>query len=337
MTLVEWFPYPVTPQSVDRESTDVPAVDQVLRLLYPWADVSQLRDAVPEWLIDGAGLDLRYLRRVLNALDRQVYPSPVTVRFGPEDVVRHEYEDGMVIFLDKDDRSVSRPMLEGILHEPHVTAVLRRYLTPGMTVVDVGANIGYFTMLASRLVGPSGRVVAVEPNSENCRLILLSANANKADNVELLPLALDRVRGWSYFTTAIGSNGNFQFGDLPDFMDGHGLVVPTFPLDELIDGPIHLMKLDVEGAEGRAVAGARTLIEKWRPIVISEFSLEMLDRVSSVSGAEYLRWFEDRGYSISVLNRETGTPGPSVSSEDLLASWPWRGHIEDLLLRPSVK
>jgi hypothetical protein len=107
------------------------------------------------------------LRKLLSGLDRQAHPSPVSIRFRREDTSTLDLED-FSITLDRADASVSAIIADRGEYEPHVAAALREYCKPGMTVVDVGANIGYHTMLLSRLVGHEGRVMAFEPSSESC-------------------------------------------------------------------------------------------------------------------------------------------------------------------------
>ena len=255
------------------------------------------------------------------------------MRFGPDDVVTHRLDNGITLYLDREDGAVSRPILAGD-YEAHLVPVFERFCRPGMTVVDVGANIGLYTLLASKLVGPTGRVVAIEPSSENCRLILLSVEANRAENVELLPLALDRDRGWSNLSGHFGSNGGLVSGDASSLTSGWSEIVPTFALDDLVEGPVDFLKIDVEGAEGRVVAGARRILETSRPVVATELSLEMLPRVSGISGEEYLEGFEALGYRISLLNRDTGQPDPPTTSAQLLKEWADPLQIEDLLLLP---
>jgi FkbM family methyltransferase len=308
------------------------ALATALRLLYPTRDPADLQ-AGAQVLVGDAVTDLHGLRRILATFDRQFFPSPVSVRFGPDDVVAHQLDDGTTLYLDRDDGAVSQPLLHGD-YEAHLVPIFRQFCRPGMTVVDVGANVGLYTMLASSLVGSSGRVVAVEPNSENCRLILLSVDANHAENVELLPLALDRGRGWSNLSGHFGSNGGLVSGDAVGLTSGWSEIVPTFALDDLVPGPVHFLKIDVEGAEGRVVAGAQRILEASRPVVATELSLEMLPRVSGISGEEYLSGFAALGYSISLLNRDTGRPDPPTTVADLLDSWKDPFQIEDLLLLP---
>ncbi len=308
-------------------------LDAALSMLYPSREPSDLH-AIAYGLVGDSVTDLHGLRQLLTTFDRQFFPSPVSVRFGPSDIVTHELDNGMTIYLDRDDGAVSRPLLNGD-YEAHLVPTFREFCRPGMTVVDVGANVGLYTMLASSLVGSSGRVVAVEPSSENCRLILLSVEANKADNVELYPVALDRTRGWSNLSGHFGSNGGLVSADPTSLQSGWSEIVPTFALDDLVEGPVHFLKIDVEGAEGRVVAGAQGILTTSRPIVASEFSLEMLPRVSGISGEEYLDGFEALGYRISLFNRETGRPDPPTSASELLRNWGDPLQIEDLLLIPT--
>jgi FkbM family methyltransferase len=308
------------------------ALDATLALLYPSRDPSDLHGRA-HGLVGDAIVDLRGMRRILSTFDRQFFPSPVSVRFGPADIVTYELENGMTIYLDRDDGAVSQPLLNGD-YEAHLVPLFRQFCQPGMTVIDVGANVGLYTMLASALVGSSGRVVAVEPNSENCRLILLSLDANQVENVELFPLALDRDRGWSNLSGHFGSNGGLVSGDASSLRAGWSEIVPTFALDDLVEGPVDFLKIDVEGAEGRVVAGARRILETSRPVVATELSLEMLPRVSGISGEEYLGGFEALGYRISLLNRGTGLPDPPTTAAQLLKEWADPLQIEDLLLLP---
>jgi FkbM family methyltransferase len=316
----------------DGPPPDSLALDAALTMLYPSREASDLH--VPAHaLVGDAVVDLHGLRQILSTFDRQFFPSPVTVRFGPDDIVTHRLDNGITLFLDREDGAVSRPILAGD-YEAHLVPVFERFCRPGMTVVDVGANLGLYSLLASKLVGPAGRVVAIEPSSENCRLILLSVDANRAENVELLPLALDRGRGWSNLSGHFGSNGGLVSGDVPSLTSGWSEIVPTFALDDLVEGRVDFLKIDVEGAEGRVVAGAQRILDTSRPVVATELSLEMLPRVSGISGEEYLEGFEALGYRICLLNRGTGLPDPPTTSAQLLKEWADPLQIEDLLLLP---
>ena len=121
-------------------------------MLYPSREASDLH-APAHALVGDAVVDLHGLRQILSTFDRQFFPSPVTVRFGPDDIVTHRLDNGITLFLDREDGAVSRPILAGD-YEAHLVPVFERFCRPGMTVVDVGANLGLYTLLASKLVGP---------------------------------------------------------------------------------------------------------------------------------------------------------------------------------------
>jgi FkbM family methyltransferase len=273
------------------------------------------------------------IRRMLGSIEHQVAPTAFSVQLTGEDAVRCTVGD-VELLCDAADAAVT-PGLRSGAYEPHLTSVFERYCRPGMTVVDVGANLGYFTLLAARLVGPSGRVVALEPNSENCRLLLSSLRLSGISNVDLLPVAADEKPGWAYYSTHVGSNGGLI--DDGDLLSRLGTVVPTFRLDDLVDEPVGFLKMDVEGAEGRVVLGATRIIERDRPIVTTELKEEMLRRVSDRSVADYLGYFGDLGYTPSLLDKRSGVERPYPSVSALLDEWGDDDELRDVLLVPAPR
>lgn len=308
----------------------------VMQVLYPCPLPGDLH--LDDEALDAAGSlrveDLGTVRRVLAALDGPSAPSPVLVRFGPDDLVEVDLGDRVMV-LDRADSSVSQEIIAWRSYEPGITAQIARHLGTGMTFVDVGANVGYFSILASRLVGPSGRVVAVEPSSENCRLLLLSIERNRADNIELCPVAAGARRGWAHLSHHIGSNASLVDPTGHELRRGYGTVVPVFPLDQLVLGPVDLVKIDVEGAEGLAMTGARRLIEASRPVIVTEGSEEMLQRVSAVSLHDYLSWFASIGYRVFLVEPTISAEPTEVAVDDLIARWDDPFRIANFLLLPA--
>jgi FkbM family methyltransferase len=210
--------------------------------------------------------------------------------------------DGSSIYVaSTGDADISGAIRSNSEYEPAVTAALRTCLSEGGCFIDVGASLGYFTVLAARAVGNDGRVVAFEPGPHNQSMVLLNLVHNGLTNVELLPYALsDRREVVSY--RRLGSNGaiapllgaeSVAIGDL----------VQALPMDEVLadERRIDVVKIDVEGAEGRVLRGAATIIDRFRPTLLFELTPGALAEVSDTTGAALLHWLEGYGYSFRVL------------------------------------
>lgn len=238
----------------------------------------------------------RVFRAAIAAFDHQHHVTPFRVRLADDDV-RFAEIDGVAVATDPTDLAVGVPLGHGG-YERHLRNFWAGRLGPGMTFLDVGANIGGFTMLAAKLVGPQGSVFAYEPNAENCRLIQLGGDRNGFTNIRLQPVGLGDSNGAAIFTTAIGSNGRLLLEGLnPTGADGS--VIPLRRLDdEPIAGPIHGIKIDVEGCEGLVVAGAAATIDRWRPVVTVEFSPHMLRQIGGTTPESLLGFFTSRDYRV---------------------------------------
>jgi FkbM family methyltransferase len=308
------------------------ALTALLELVYDAVD-----ERVVERATELAGTDritdLGQVRAIIRGFDRHSQPTAMEIRLRAADVEWVPVR-GLSLAVDRTDDAVSKPIAAGGW-EPHTTGVFERLLRPGMTVVDVGANVGYFTLLAADLVGPEGRVYAFDPNPENCRLIASSIERNQLDTVSLFPVALGAENGFSYFTSAIGSNGAML--RRPRLAEGYDSLIPVFRLDGLVDGPLDLLKIDVEGAEHLVVTGGRALIERSRPAIVTEFSCDMIQIASGVAPIDYLRTVLLPDYRMFVVERGGEGLRAVDSPESLLDAWPGRDHIEDLLLVPAER
>jgi FkbM family methyltransferase len=208
---------------------------------------------------------------------------------------------GFSIYVDDADTAVGQHVKRDG-YEPHITALFRDRVRPGMHVLDIGANIGYYTMLSASLVGPSGSVTAIEPNPDSVRLLEASRRANSFDNVTVLQLAAGRERG---LLVLHGSYGNVMTSAAPDEATAliNSTTVPSFKVDDLIprDKKIDFVKIDVEGAEYNALLGASELIKRCHPTIVSEFSPSTMPGISGVDGRGYLRFLLDFDYTIAVI------------------------------------
>ena len=243
--------------------------------------------------------------------------------------------EGFQLMVPPADAAVGAAIAASGRHEPHVTRAFAAELRPGQHVLDIGANIGWFTMLAAARVGVAGRVTAIEPNGGNARLIELGRRANGFENVVILQVAAARASGLLalYRTHSNGSTGTI--GSDAALLEAD--TVPAFRLDELLAGapPVDLIKIDVEGAEAAALEGLDAIIRRDRPPIVSEFAPNMMPGGSGRSGAEYLGWLGARGYGFAVIEAD-GRVTQAASPDAVLAAHVASGvdHI-DILCRPA--
>lgn len=202
------------------------------------------------------------------------------------------------IYAREEDISVGRHVLGGD-YEPHVQATFRRHIRPGMSVLDIGANIGFFTMLSASLVGPAGRVFAIEPNAENVKLIEASRRENGFEQVSILAAGA----GSKMSLLALhASFSNGSAGPLGGSLDSllSSTVVPVIPLDRVLEGRWDFVKIDVEGHELEALHGMRRVLVEQRPFICSEFAGGGI-----VGGArEYLKFLEGLDYDLAHITED---------------------------------
>jgi len=211
---------------------------------------------------------------------------------------------GYTMYVPPLDSEVGRHIYGAQCYEPNVTAAIQRQLAPGLTFIDVGANIGYYTLMAAHRVGETGTVVAFEPNPSNVRFIHASALANRFGHLRVYPFAVadsEVLLGYS----SMGTNGVISWLTTERDVLTAPSVVHAVRLDDVLQGleAIDIIKIDVEGAEHSALVGAGAIIESHHPVIFSEFAPYALEAVSGVSGDDYLRLLiDDYRYRISVID-----------------------------------
>lgn len=152
------------------------------------------------------------------------------------------------------------------IYEPETSRFLADHLRPGDTFWDLGANAGYHTLMGARAVGPTGRVIAVEPDPGTCEILRDQLEINGIGNCTIVQAAVaDRPGRTVLIQRASDPRGNaLQQIDNPaiDNKEGDAVEVPSLTLDELISyhpAP-RLIKMDIEGAEVLALPGGRKLL-----------------------------------------------------------------------------
>jgi FkbM family methyltransferase len=233
-----------------------------------------------------------------------------------------EPREGLRLWIDLGDTGVSRNCLLGD-YEPVETAFIEGFLKPGMAFIDIGANIGWYSVLAAKRVGPQGRVYSFEPRPDTCGALRKSLAENGFDHARVSQLALSDSPG----RLIVASQGNSPGGTWLLTTEALNAAFPASAyrydvevarLDDLPIERCDLLKIDVEGAEYRALSGARQTLSRLKPVILSEVNPSVLKAVSGVSVAEYLALLFDIGYTA----HEVTPDGPGLPLGEAFAQNP---------------
>jgi len=141
--------------------------------------------------------------------------------------------------------------------------LIERLVRPGMTVYDVGAQAGFYTLMFSAIVGVTGHVIAFEPCAYEARYLLDHLRLNSLSNAQVIQAAVGAVSGLGRFSTERGSCQNqLQAEGMSP------LTVPVLALDDAELSPPDVIKMDIEGGETDALLGARRMLREHRPVVL---------------------------------------------------------------------
>jgi len=144
-------------------------------------------------------------------------------------------------------------------YEPQTTAIFKELVKPKMKVVDIGANNGYFTLLASKLVGAEGEVLAFEPEQRNFDDLMQNINLNKSANVVSVRKAVgDRNIETVMFTSDVEPGECSLFQCYPS--NKNMVKVEMVKLDSVLNGKVDIVKSDTEGNELGVLLGAEQLL-----------------------------------------------------------------------------
>lgn len=230
---------------------------------------------------------------------------------------------GPMLFVDPLDEHVCAGIIVHGLWEAWGTAVVNALLRPGGRVVEVGANVGYYTVTMAARVGPQGHVTSLEANPRLVALIAKSVRVNGfGDRVRLVGrAAMDRPGTVDFVSFRTNSGG----GHVPSVVgaqydEGQGeperFQVEAVRLDDLDCGPVDLIRIDAEGSEAFILRGAEALLKANPDVAICmEWSRLQID--SRTSAVDFVDWLIGLGFRFWKIGPPNGlTP---VTREELLA------------------
>lgn len=201
---------------------------------------------------------------------------------------------------------IDKWLYTGADFEPHIKRLVLKYLNRGDHFLDIGANIGYFTLIASQKVSQSGSVVSFEPNPAIQQRLLRNIELNKRKNITVIKKALSNINGIIEFKTPVNelqNSGRSSFRNIEE--EYKILEVETIKLDTMLTElpKISLVKMDIEGAEYLALNGMPLFLQRDRPKIIIELSDVFLKQMGS-SAAEVLTLLDSYSYDFFIISED---------------------------------
>ena len=189
------------------------------------------------------------LRKIAQAIIKTMIPPQMEMQ-------------GVTLFLNQDD-----PVLCGALtlgcYEQFELKIFQSLLRPGMCVLDLGANIGLYSMVAAKAVGPEGRVVAVEPDERNCRFVEKTAKYNGFQNLTLVCKAVSDKTGGGKLYLCGDNKADHRIYDNNNLREA--VEIELTSVDDLRKEKgivkVDVMKMDIQGAEAMALRGMKTVLK----------------------------------------------------------------------------
>ena len=259
------------------------------------------------------------VRKTSGYMNNQLHPEFVEI-------------EGNKIYLDEND---SLFLSSSILHEQTIVNLVKNEIKKGDVVIDIGAHIGYYTVLFAKLVGPKGRVFAFEASPTNFEILKKNVNVNGYQNVTLNNKAVSDKNGkLTLYITGRTSTENFLFKP-ENFVDSskikNTIEIDSITLDEYFrdfKGQINFLKMDISGAEPRVIKGMGSILSKNDSLKIQQEWWPNAIRTHGNEPDSHLKLLTQMGYKIYEID---GTKNKLnlVTSDDLMKTYP-NSKLEDI-------
>ena len=246
------------------------------------------------------------LRQLTNWTIRKLLPKQVEIH-------------GATVVLNPTDPVVSGALHFGV-YEKAETRFFQSACRDGMTFLDVGANLGYYTALAARAVGPNGRVLAVEPDPDSFGYLEQTIAANAVGNVKAFPVAASDAHAMLPLYISTDNRGDNRLYASDE--ERPQVAVKARPLDALLRenkiDTVDLIKIDVQGYEPKVIAGLReTITASPNLTLLTEFWPQGIDEAGEDAN-EFLQTLRELGLTLHELQPD-GSLAELTDDTDLIA------------------
>jgi FkbM family methyltransferase len=219
---------------------------------------------------------------------------------------------GSKMYLDLADEGISRDLIIDGIRERISVEVVTKELKSGDIVVDIGANIGYYVLLESKLVGDKGKIYAIEPDPSNVELLEKNIEINGLSNVEVFQHAIgdsNDIHSMHLFSERnLGTLMDIAGTSKEELVTGN-IEVKTLTLDDFLENKPYpnLIRMDVEGYEYQIIRGMKNILQRNLPLTLFiDFHFHLLKRQESV---EILNTLKSAGFRIAYMAKEVRQRG----------------------------
>lgn len=259
-------------------------------------DILSLIYKKSEETLSGHGLEKYYIvRAIAGYLKSQLKSDSVVI-------------DGHKLFLDSED---SLRLSINKVYEPFEIDIAKKEIHKGDTVLELGAYIGYHTLIFAKLVGDNGKVIAFEPEPNNFELLKRNVEVNNYKNIILVQKAVSNKTGKIKIYLSKKNKGDHRIFDSRDNRDF--TEIDAIRLDEYFKNnknKINFIWMSIQGAEFDAIQGMSDILRESKNVkIVSEFTPHLLEKFGRKS-EEYLRTLQDYGFKIQHLDRKKKVANP---------------------------
>jgi len=257
-------------------------------------------------------------RKILNKIILSKIPSQITIPEG-------------TLLLDQTDVAVSASLALGVFENTEID-LFRKCLKRGFSVVDIGANIGYYTVIAAKSVGPEGKVFSYEPENINHSFLEKNIKANNFSNVTALKIGLSDKKGSNKLYLDKNNKGRHT---LAYEKNKECLTIDTDTLDNSLkkygSPKIDLIKIDIEGAEFMALEGMKETINRSPELILfTELYPKAMERLGG-NALAYLDDLKGLGFSLSVIDEDTKQVTPIKDIGQFMRDFPKGESFKNIL------
>lgn len=259
-----------------------------------------------------------YTRILAKTQIRKLVDAYIASRIPPELII----PEGTLI-LNQKDAAVSGMIAMG-LYEPYETALFRETLKPGMNVVDIGANIGFYSVIAASHIIPTGTLFSFEPEQTNFDFLEANCFRNNFKNVHRYQKALSDKTGISTLYITKENTGAYSLVNNRNSHESTTVAVST--LDDILDSKgapnIDLIKMDIEGGEFNAVKGMKKTIDRSPNLTLfMEFYPNAIRRFGN-DPQQFLQTLLEMGLKLFIIDEDTKSLRPIADIGSFLGDFP---------------